>query len=530
MAVPQRQLSRNEQIAEIVKCGNDPIYFIRTYAKIQHPLKGTIPFTTYKFQDSCVKAFEMHRLNIILKSRQLGLSTICAAYATWLALFSKDKSVLVIATKLPTAMNFIKKVKFILKSIPSWLLLTKYEPTKQNVVFENGSSITAVPTSEDAGRSEGLSLLIVDEAAWIRDFDQIWTGIKPTISEGGRAIILSTPNGVGGQYYKLWVEAEANVNGFNAIKIPWYMHPEHNKEWFVKETRGLGKREISQEFECSFITSGDTFLQPDDILYLRTQVAEPLERKGHDRNVWIWERPASGKKYVISADVSRGDAHDYSTFHVINVDDYNIAAEYMGKVPPERLADMLLEWGEKYNTALLAPENNTFGYFVCTRLKDANYRRIYYSKHRGDPFNYTPSSFDEIAGFPTNQKSRVQILAKLEELIRTKQIKIRSQRLVDQLNAFIWDNGKPVASRDSYDDLVMSVAIGCWLSFGDSTGTIQDIDMANAILNSTKVESHQVSQLYNAFESSRLKERQSNPFSSVVGGRHVMMKYAWLLK
>jgi len=99
----EKPLTKQQQVNEIVACGKDPIYFIKNYAKIQHPLKGTIPFNTYDFQNDCVKAFQEQRFNIVLKSRQLGLSTISAAYATWLAIFYKDKNILIIATKLATA-------------------------------------------------------------------------------------------------------------------------------------------------------------------------------------------------------------------------------------------------------------------------------------------------------------------------------------------------------------------------------------------------------------------------------------------
>ena len=265
-------MSRQAQVAEIIKCGKNPVYFMKKYCMIQHQLRGLIPFETYDFQDDCVKSFQENRFNIVLKSRQLGLSTVTAAYAVWYAIFKKDKNILVIATKLATAINFIKKVKTIVDNIPPWLLLTKFEPTKQAIRFTNGSSITAIPTSPDAGRSEALALLIVDEAAFIRDFDDIWTSLYPTLSTGGNAIILSTPNGVGGQYYKLWVEAESKANDFNPIRLAWWVHPEHDQAWFDKETKNLARRNIAQEFLCDFISSGDTFLQPGDLERLREQI------------------------------------------------------------------------------------------------------------------------------------------------------------------------------------------------------------------------------------------------------------------
>lgn len=487
---------RVEQAQEILRCGKDPAYFCRKYCKIQHPKRGNIPFETYKFQDDCLAQFQQHRLNIVLKSRQLGLSTVCAAYAVWLAIFYKDKNVLVIATKLSTAMNFIKKCKVMLSGLPSWLLLTKFDPTKQSISFSNGSQIVAIPTSDDAGRSEALSLLIIDEAAFIRDFEEIWTGLAPTFSTGGNAIILSTPNGVGGQYYRLWTQAEAGQNDFNPIRLPWDVHPEHDAAWFEKETRSLPRRKVAQEYLCDFISSGDTFLQPSDLEDLRSQIMDPVEKTGHDRNVWVWSPPVAGHTYVLSADVSRGDAADYSAFHIIDVDDCEVAVEYMGKVPPEKLADMLGEWGRRYNDALIVPENNTFGYFVNTKLRDViGYKRLYYDKNKGDPFNYIPVDHNELPGFPTNQKTRVQILTKLEELIRNKSLKSYSRRLYDQLQAFVWNGNKPSAGKDSHDDLIMSLAIGCWLVEGGEGISEQAKQMAYAMLQATQVSRKDANQM-----------------------------------
>jgi len=496
-------INRDQQIKEILKCGRDPVYFMRNYAKIQHPTRGLIPFETYSFQDECVRAFEENRFNIILKSRQLGLTTVTAAYAAWYAIFKKDKNVLVIATKLQTAMGFIKKVKTILDGLPKWLLLTKFEPTKQSIAFANGSTVTAVPTSPDAGRSEALSLLVVDEAAFIRDFEDIWTGLFPTISTGGSAIIMSTPNGVGGQYYKLWTEGTAQINEFNTINLPWWMHPEHDQAWFDKETKNIPKRKVAQEFLCDFISSGDTFLQPPEMDYLRSMLEQPIRKEGPAQGVWIWSDPEPGKRYVISADVSRGDSNDFSTFHVIDMIDCEVVAEYMGKIPPDKLADLLSEYGTRYNVALLCPERNTFGYFACVKLRDSGYKRLYYRNYTGDPFEFISNDPDAVPGFETQGNTRPQILAKLEELIRNKTVKIYSQRFYDQMQAFIWSGSKAQASRDSHDDLILGLAIGSWLTHGNSGVNEQGYEFAMAMLKATKRDRRDSTQMPGDIESAQ---------------------------
>jgi len=495
----QKVLARDEQIKEIVRCGKDPVYFTKNYVKIQHAVKGAIPFETYPFQDDCLQQFQSNRFNIILKSRQLGLSTICADYAVWDAIFHKDRNILVIATKLDTAINFIKKVKYMIDSLPKWLLLPRYEHNRRSIRFNNGSTITAIPTSPDAGRSEAISLLIIDEAAWIDDFDAIWTGLSPTISTGGNAILLSTPNGVGGQYYKIWTDAMTGGNNFNAIQLPWRVHPEHDEEWFKNETRGLSRRQIAQEFECDFLTSGETFLQPETMEHLKSKIAQPPDR-GEDRNLWIWKRPVYDHRYVIAADVSRGDAADFSAFHVIDVTTSDVVAEYKGKMPPDKFADLLYATGMEYNKALLCPENNTFGFTTCTRLKDKSYPRLFYMSCRGDPFVYTPADPEELPGFSTQQRSRVQVLTHLEQVLRNGMLSVSSQRLYMELQSFVWKGMKAAAAKDSNDDLVMSLAIGVWVAIDNAAASQGAMAMANALLQATGVVKSNISSITAAID------------------------------
>ena len=485
--------NKQAQIKEIIKCGKDPTYFFNKYVKIQHPTQGSIPFKTYDFQDRCVDDFRKHRFNIVLKSRQLGLSTITAAYAMWMVLFHKDKNVLVIATKLAVAQNFIRKCKFLLASCPKWLILPQIvKNNSQALEFNNGSQIKAIPTSEDAGRSEALSLLIVDEAAFVRNFDTLWTGLYPTLSTGGEAIVLSTPNGVGGQYYDLWVYAEKGENIFNPIKLPWDVHPDRDDAWFEAETKNMSQKQIAQELLCDFAASGETFLRVEDIEYIREWIRTPIDRWGADMGVWVWDYPLKEKKYVISADVSRGDATDYSTFHIIDTEASCIVAEYQGKLPPDRFAQLLAEAGQRYNDALICPENNSYGYAVIMKLSELNYRNLYFQNEK-DRYNYLYGNHDIAKiGFQTNSKTRSQILTKLEEVLRTKQVKIRSSRLYEELKTFVWKNGKAQAMRGQNDDLIMALAIGVWLYDTSPQLSKSGTDLNKAMLAAFAVNSTQV--------------------------------------
>ena len=518
MAIANKQ----RQVKEIVRCGKDPKYFFNKYVKIQHPTKGLIPFATFPFQDNCVDDFVQHRFNVILKSRQLGISTLSAAYAVWLAIFYKDKNILVIATKLSVAMNFIKKVKVAIKGLPPWLILPELTSNnKQSVEFSNGSSIKAIPTSDDAGRSEALTLLIVDEAAFVRNFDELWMGLYPTLSTGGRAIVLSTPNGVGGRYYDLYMKADAGENEFNPIKLPWDVHPEREDEWFENECKNLTPKQIAQELLCDFAASGDTFLQAEHIESIRQRIRNPLEKWGPENGVWVWKYALSEHKYIISADVARGDAGDYSAFHVIDTNDSEVVAEYKGKIPPDQFAMLLNEAGMRYGKALLCPENNTYGYAVIMKLIELGYPNLYYKKER-DKYAamYSGESNIHKAGFTTSGTSRAQILTKLEEVLRNAHVKTYSDRLYNELKTFIWKGNKAQAQKGGNDDLVMSLAIGVWLYDTTPGMNKSAVDINQAMLNAFAVNR-------NSVKSSTLpKDSQFavNPFRPIAMGSEAPSK------
>jgi len=250
------KISKERIYQEILKCGKDPVYFINNYCKLSHPMKGLIPFSLFDFQEQLIHDLMDHRFNIILKARQLGISWVTAAYATWLMEFHREKSILAIATKFATAQNIVKKVKHMLENMPEWLRISEITvDNRTSIELNNGSRIIASSTSGTAARSESLSLLIVDEAAHVDGIDELWAGLFPALSVGGRCVILSSPCGVGSFFHEKFVGAENGSNDFHPTTLPWYVHPERDKNWFDKETRNMSKREIAQELEC---LTGDT--------------------------------------------------------------------------------------------------------------------------------------------------------------------------------------------------------------------------------------------------------------------------------
>jgi hypothetical protein len=472
--------NRAAQMKEIMRCGTDASYFISKYVKISHPVKGPVPFETFPYQDNCLKAFQSHRFVITNKSRQLGLSTLSAAYSLWMALFQREKNILVIATRLEVAKNFIKKVNGMYDSLPKWLVMPQIKARSVRYLeFSNGSKVQAVPTGTDAGRSEALSLLIIDEAAHVDGIDDLWLGLWPTLSTGGNAILISSPSGVGTLFHKIWVGAKDGEDGegkplpgkgqnnFYRIELPWTVHPERDKQWYEAQRAEIlpakGERGVAQELLCSFAASGENFLSGDVIEDMERQMKVPVATYGDRGDVWIWKYAEAGHKYIISGDVSRGDADDYSTLHVIDTNTDEVVCEYQGKCPPERLSELMMDLGFKYNQALLCPELNSFGLIVATDIKKAQYPNIYYEKiHRSNAYmSYTTADIvNDLPGFTTGPKNRDEILAKLETVIRTRRLKIYSSRTVEEFKTFVWKNNKAQAMKSYNDDLIIALAIG----------------------------------------------------------------------
>ncbi len=460
--------TREEIRKELLLCGKSPAFFIENYCKINHPLKGLIPFKLFPFQRQLATDFKTHRFNIVLKARQLGISTLAAAYIAHLMLFYRSKTVLVLATKMKTSANLVKKVKLVFKHLPEWMMIAK--PKTDNATsfeLDNGSIITASAKSSDAGRSEALSLLCIDESAHVEGLDEMWAAVYPTLSVGGACMLLSSPNGQGNLYHRIWVESEAGHNEFFRTKLPWYVHPERDQTWFDKETKSMKRSDIAQELLCDFVASGASVFDPADMARLELGLSEPITRTGMDRNFWIWEVYNPASSYLLVSDVARGDGKDFSVFHIFNLNTMEIVAEYQGRLTPDFFSQVILSAAHEYGNCLVVVENNTVGFAVLQKLIDAKYPNIYYST-KGDHEYIDQYEADQlgnsaVAGFSTTSKTRPLIVAKAEEYIRNDKVKIHSSRLLNEMKTFIWENGKAQAMRGYCDDLVMALAIGCWV-------------------------------------------------------------------
>jgi|TARA_A100001391_G_scaffold197112_1_gene176717 hypothetical protein len=474
---------------EYIKCAKEPTYFMRKYCYIQHPTRGRILFNLYPFQEKVLNLYKENQYSITLKSRQLGISTLASAYSLWLMLFHKDKNVLALATTQATARNLVTKVIFMYDQLPKWLKLPAVEKNKLSLRLRNGSKVQAKSSNADAARSEAVSLLLIDEAAFIENIEETFTAAQQTLATGGQCMALSTPNGIGNWFHLTWDKAISGENSFLPIRLPWTVHPERNQEWRDKQDSDLGPRMAGQECDCDFLASGDTVFEPDDMLYYeKTYEKEPLERRGVDSNLWVWEGVDYSKSYMVVADVARGDSSDYSAFHVFDVENCVQIAEYKGKLSPKDFGNVLVGIASEYNDALLVVENANIGWATIEQILEREYKNLYYSSTSNmesvESYMHKYERDKLVPGFTMSMRTRPLVIAKMIEYIREKSVTIQSKRLLGEMRVFVWKNGKPQAQDRYNDDLLMSCATALYVRDTALKLRQQGMDLARAQLSS----------------------------------------------
>ena len=461
---------------ELIKCKQDPVYFMKKYYTIQHPTKGRMTFNLYPFQEKVLRLLQRNDYSIINKSRQLGISTLTSAFSLWMMLFEQDKNILVLATTQATAKNMVTKVRFAYDNLPTWMQLPVLEHNRLSLRLKNGSQIKAVSAATDSARSEAVSLLVIDEAAFIDRIEDIFTAAQQTLATGGRCIALSTPNGVGNWFHKQFVRAQNSENNFLPISLPWTVHPERTQDWRDQQTKDLGPRAAAQECDCDFSTSGNTVIEPDTMNWYQMEtVREPKERSEMNQAYWVWDYPDPMRTYLVVADVARGDGQDFSAFHVMEIETMVQVAEFKDQLSTKEFARRLVSEGIKWNSALLVVENANIGWDVVTTIQEIGYSNLYYSPKSelvGTQIDLYVAKYDRgdgmVPGFGTNSRTRPLLINKARSFIEERTVVIRSQRLLDELRVFIWKgrenaDARAQALQGYNDDLAMAWFIGLFL-------------------------------------------------------------------
>jgi hypothetical protein len=463
-------MENQEIVEEFRKCAEDPAYFISNYIKVIHPVRGLVPFKLYPFQHKILDALEgkdSHRFNILRKFRQAGCTTIASAWSLWNIIFKEHKSVVILSKGDAESTEVLDRIKLMYDELPELFKPGIVEDNKHTLKLTTQSVIKSRPSGKQSGRSLAGSILIIDEAAFIENIDTIWAAVYPIISTGGRAFVLSTVNGIGNWYHDVYQNAVEGNNSFNAIDIRWQDHPEYSynsdydhlykvmlekgldvRNWEKTTKANLPTKQWLQEYECSFLGTGDTFIEGEVLKNISQQTSDSFYTKYNNR-MRVWQDPQPHYSYLLACDTSLGRDRDYSAVQIINM--YNgqqVAEFYSNRTPINEFAKIIFNEGMLYNVAPIIVERNTIG----NNLIDWLYNTFEYE-------NLWSDEKDDL-GFQVTAKNRESILAELEEAIRTDLIKINSSRTCDELMTFIiGTGGKAEAEKNHHDDLVMSLAL-----------------------------------------------------------------------
>lgn len=521
----------DKKMLEYTRCVKDPVYYLNNYGFVFDAKKRKVDkMTCFPYQETCVVKFHKLQNNIILKSRQTGLSVVTAGYVAWRLMFRYDEKILIIANDGAGAVRFLDTVKQFIEHTPDWMKPDSIETENQKkIMFSNNSYAEAKASSPNAGRGDSLTMLILDETAFIKDADAIWMGAGMALSAtGGKCIMISTPNGTGNLYYKTWVDAVGNANKFDGTMVHWTENPNSSVDlewkisptgervpwspWYEDQCKRLNwdSVKIAQELDLSFEGSKRLAVDPQLVAKYHAKVMADHGVEGYMRfdymekenpiefakfvtevtNMTIFKRPEEGRQYIIGCDVARGDGMDFSTIQVLDVDTLEQVAEYREKVSPDLFPFVINYIAKMYNMAYVVIEANSFGLGVCFDIRDKfKYprNRLYFSKNIKDihvrHYSYKVNEGTEIPGFQTSRKNRVLLIKSIIEHMRESSLILHSKRLMAEFQTFVMNGDKPEHEPGFNDDLILALGLALYIRDTEFENVTSSTEMYKSMLN-----------------------------------------------
>lgn len=452
------------QLSELIKCENDPIYFICNYIYIKHPARGRIKFNMYPYQKDMIRAYMNNQFSITLASRQVGKTETTSAFLLWYAIFKEEKTVLIASNKSTNAMEIISKIQYAYEELPEWLKpgIDENSWNKHECKFDNKSRIVATTTSKDSGRGLSISLVYCDEFAFVKPHIQreFWDSILPTLSTGGSMIISSTPNGDSNLFAELWRGAQSGKNEFakGVVFVPWNAPPGRDEEFKKKFISLLGERKWLQEYECVFLsqelTLFDTFIisqRQKELL----EATEPLVKFDLSNGKFkFFKKLVPGAIYLVGVDPSSGSGKDNGVIQVFEFPSMTQVLEYTSNIllPHVFYSELksLLKFLTNFSQEVyFSVERNGVGQGILA---------AYYADQDPSDAVLMSESVDKI-GFYTTDKSKTKACLAFKQVFESNSMTIYSNELFTEMKSFARYAGSYAAQVGATDDRIMAVVI-----------------------------------------------------------------------
>jgi len=468
-----------EQVTEIIKCSQDPIYFIENYCQIVSLDRGLIPFKLYDCQKEKVHIILNNRKVILMEGRQQGKTITAAACILWYTLFQENKTVAILANKSSAAREVLSRYELMYEMLPIWMQQGVKTFNKGDIELENGSKVFTAATSTSGIRGKSVNWLYIDEAAIIPNnvAEEFFTSVYPTISAGTTTKILLTSTPLGyNHFWKFWNEAEQGLNGFVPMFIPYNRIPGRDEKWAAEQKAMLGELKFNQEVLCNFLGSSNTLINPDTIGKMSVK-PYVYTKDGLD----IFVEPEEEHVYMLVADTSRGVGGDYSAFTVLDITayPYSVVAKYRNnKISPLLFPNIIYKVAKDYNKAYCLIEINDNGQQVADSLyMDLEYENVFFVGSNSKSGQYLSGGFSSGATLGVRTTKQVKRLGctSFKSLVESTKLLIHDPDIINEISTFIEVRGTHKADEGYQDDLVMCLVLFSWatneLFFKDLTDT-----------------------------------------------------------
>ena len=475
-----------KEVAEVIKCAEDPVYFIKTYIQIVSLDEGLVPFDLYDFQEEMVGKFHENRFNIAKLPRQSGKSTVVTSYLLWYVLFNPSVNVAILANKAATAREMLQRLQLSYENLPRYLQQGILQWNRGSLELENGSKIMAASTSASAVRGMSFNVIFLDEFAFIPNHiaDQFFSSVYPTISSGKstKVIIISTPHGMN-MFYKLWHDAERGTNEYIPTEVHWSQVPGRDDVWKEQTIKNTSEQQFRVEFECEFLGSVDTLISPSKLRIMPYD--EPLKEK---RGLAVFEDKKEEHNYIVTVDVSRGIGNDYSAFTVIDTTTlpYKMVARYKNnEIKPIIFPNIVVDVAKNYNNAYVLCEVNDIGGQVADIIQfDLEYENLLMVAMRGRAGQQLGQGF---SGKKTQLGVKMSTAVKqvgcsnLKALLEEDKLIIPDYDTIAELTTFIQKGQSFAAEEGCNDDLAMCLVIFAWMAMQQYFKEMHDNDVRQRI-------------------------------------------------
>lgn len=455
-------------VQEFIKCSQDPIHFAENHMKIVNVDKGLITIPLYDYQKDIITSVLSERFTVAECSRQSGKTTSITVFVLWYIIFNPNKTVAILANKAETAREILSRIQLAYEHLPKWLQQGVVEWNKGSFELENGSKVLAAATSSNNIRGFSINLLIIDEAAFIENWDQFFTSVFPTISSGQstKLVLISTVNGLN-HFHKITSLARQGKNNYKLISVPWQMVPGRDEKWKEETLAAMNfdHDRFAQEYENRYLGSSGTLIAGWKLQEL-VSIIPIAENSGIHQYV----RPDKSRNYVGVADVSRGKGLDYSALQIIDVTEmpYQQVLTFRDNMTtPGDFAEIVNRVGRQYNACPILVEVNDIGQQVAESLYfDFEYENLLFTESAGKQGKRITHGFKQGTdrGIRTTKTIKAIGCSMLKLLIEQNQLIINDHETIFELSTFSKKNNSYEAEPGHHDDLVMCLVLFGWLS------------------------------------------------------------------